>query len=144
MQADLQVDRGSRFWQGLVKAKNLRDSYTHVNVNLPRAIATGDVLEFIDRTLLGMIWPSSLLGKTIMLEQYFLYEIFDGLCGLSEEYRERPFFMDWHLKEPSLFHCNFERVDEDRFPSVRSDKYHKIFSARVSAHKKRPKRGDKG
>jgi hypothetical protein len=141
---DLHVDRGSRFWLGLVKAKTLRDSYTHIDVNLPRAITTGDVLEFIERTLLGLIWPSSLLGRTLMLEQYFLYEIWDRLCNLAEEYRERPFFMDWHLKEPSLFHCNFERVDEDRFPSVRSDRYHKIWSKRVSAHKQRQERDDKG
>jgi hypothetical protein len=81
----------------------------------------------------------------VMLEQYFLYEIWDGLRNLAEEYRERPFFMDWHLKkEPSLFHCNFERVDEDRFPSVRSDRYHKIVSQRVSAHKRRQERDDKG
>ena len=139
----LQVDRGSRFWQGLVKAKDLRDSYTHVNVNIPRSIATRDVLEFIERVLLGLIWPSSLLGRTIMLEQYFLYEIFDGLRRLSTEYRERPFFMDWYLKEPSQFHCNFERVDEDRFPSVRSDKYPRILSARVNAHKKRLERDGK-
>jgi hypothetical protein len=141
---DLRVDRGSRFWQGLVKAKTLRDSYTHIDVNFPRAITTGDVLEFIERTLLGLIWPSSLLGRTLMLEQYFLYEIWDGLRKLAEEYRERPFFMDWHLKEPSLFQCNFERVDEDRFPSVRSDRYRKTFSKYVSAHKERQEGDDKG
>ncbi len=120
----LNVDRGSPFWQRLVKAKTLRDSYTHIDVNVPRAITTKDVLEFIEDTLLGLIWPSALLHKTIMLEQYFLYDIWYGLRGLAVDYRERPFFMDWYLKEPSLFHCNFDGVDEDRFPGVRSDKYH--------------------
>jgi hypothetical protein len=139
---DLQVDRGNRFWQGLVKAKVLRDSYTHIDVNLPRAITTGDVLEFIEWTLLGLIWPSSLLGKSLMLKQYFLYDIWDSLRKVAEEYRERPFFMDWYLKEPSLFHCNFEKVDEDRFPSVRSDKYPKIMSKRISAYKERHERDE--
>jgi hypothetical protein len=69
-----------------------------------------------------------------MLEQYFLYEICDGLRNVAQEYRERPFFMD-HLKEPSLFHCNFERVDENRYPSVRSDRFREIFSKRVRAHR---------
>ncbi|MBX5131266.1 hypothetical protein HJB80_00960 [Rhizobium lentis] len=134
---NLQTDRGNRFWQGLVNAKALRDSYTHIDVNLPRAITTGDVLAFMEQTLLGLIWPSSLLGRTIMLEQYFLYETLDGLRGLAKEYRERPFFLDWHLQEPSLFHCNFEGVDEDRFPSVRSDEYHKTLSQRARKANKR-------
>jgi hypothetical protein len=133
----LQVDRGSRFWQGLARAKALRDSYTHIDVNVPRAITTTDVLEFIEQTLLGLLWPSCLLGRTMMLQQYFLYEIWGGLRGLAETYRERPFFLDWHLREPSLFHCNFDGVDEDRFPSVRSDKYKEIFSARVQNAKRK-------
>ena len=46
-----------------------------------------------------------------MLHQYFLYEIWTGLREHAKGYRERPFFMDWHLKEPRLFHCNYEGVD---------------------------------
>ncbi|MDR7225385.1 hypothetical protein [Aminobacter aminovorans] len=140
----LKVDRGSRFWQGLVEAKALRDSYTHVNMKRPRAITTGDVLEFIERTLLGLIWPSASMGRTIMLQQYFLYDIWAGLRELAKEYRERPFFLDWHLKEPSLFHCNFDGVNEDLYPSVRSDRYLDIFSERVEAYKGRQQSNDKG
>jgi hypothetical protein len=131
----LKIDRGSAFWQGLAKAKALRDSYTHVDVNTPRAITTSEVLEFIERTLLGLIWPSSLAARTLMLHEYLLYEIWEGLGKLAEDFRERPFFLDWHLKEPSLFHCNFDGVDEERYPSVRSERYHDIFSARVKAHR---------
>jgi hypothetical protein len=70
-----QIDRGSPFWQALRKAKELRDYYTHLDVNAPRAITTAEVMSFIEGTLLGLIWPSSILRRTFMLQQYFLYEI---------------------------------------------------------------------
>ena len=101
-------------------------------------------LEFIEGTLLGLIWPSSLLGRTLMLEQYLLYELWDGLRDLAEDFRERPFFLDWHLKEPSLFHGNFNGVDEDRFPSVRGEKYREALSACVGARRERGKGGRQG
>jgi hypothetical protein len=46
-------------------------------------------------------------------------------------YRERPFFMDWYLKEPRLFHCNYEGVDANRFPSARDDNYYKALQGSV-------------
>lgn len=45
-----------------------------------------------------------------MLQQYLLYEIWAGLREYATEYAERPFFMDWHLNEPRLFHCNYKGV----------------------------------
>ena len=89
-----QIDRGSSFWQALRKAKEVRDYYTHLDVNAPQAITTADVISFIERTLLGLIWPSSILRRTLMLHQYFLYEIWTGLREHAKGYRERPFFMD--------------------------------------------------
>jgi hypothetical protein len=62
-----------------------------------------------------------------MLYQYFLYEIWTGLREHAIGYRERPFFMGRHLKEPRLFHCNYEGVDAKRFPSVRGDNFHEAF-----------------
>jgi hypothetical protein len=129
------IDRGSSFWQELKEAKALRDYYTHLDVNAPRAITTADVISFIERTLLGLIWPSSILQRTFMLDQYSLYEIWAELREYAKEYRERPFFMDWHLKEPRLFHCNYEGVDASRLPSVRDDNYHEAFKARVREHR---------
>lgn len=129
------IDRGSSFWQALRKAKALRDYYTHLDVNAPRALTTADVMAFIERTLLGLIWPSSILQRTFILHQYFLYEIWAGLREYAQEYRERPFFMDWHLKEPRVFHCNYEGVDASRFPSVTDDNYHEAFKARVREHR---------
>jgi hypothetical protein len=129
------IDRGNAFWQELKKAKALRDYYTHLDVNAPRAITTTDVLSFIEQTLLGLIWPSSILQKTFMLEQYFLYEIWAGLREYATEYAERPFFMDWYLNEPRLFHCNYKGVDASRFPSVRDDNYHQVLKAQVRNHR---------
>jgi hypothetical protein len=129
------IDRGNAFWQELKKAKALRDYYTHLDVNAPRAITTTDVLSFIEQTLLGLIWPSSILQKTFMLEQYFLYEIWAGLREYATEYAERPFFMDWYLNEPRLFHCNYKGVDASRFPSVRDDNYHQALKAQVRNHR---------
>jgi hypothetical protein len=85
------IDRGSTFWQALKKAKALRDYYTHLDVDAPRAITTADVMSFIEQTLLGLIWPSSIFQKTLMLEQYFLYEIWAALCEYAKKYTERPF-----------------------------------------------------
>lgn len=128
------VDRGSRFWQNLTKARNLRDYYTHLDVNEPRAVTTADVMTFAEHTL-GLIWPSSILQRTLMFGQYRLYEIWVRLRECATEYRERPFFMDWHLKEPRMFHCNFEGVDAGRFPSVRDEGYHEAFAAKVREYR---------
>ena len=129
------IDRGSRFWQDLKRAKALRDYYTHLDVNEPRAITTADVMAFIEWTLLGLIWPSSILQRTFLLGQHRLYNIWAELQEYAVEYKERPFFLDWHLKEPRMFHCNFEGVDASRFPSVRDDSYHEAFKARVREYR---------
>jgi len=129
------IDRGSSFWQNLQKAKVLRDYYTHLDVNEPRAVNTADVMQFIEATLLGLIWPSSLLGRTLLLGQYSLYEIWAELSEYGEDYREKPLFMDWHLSEPRDFHCNFEGVDSRRFPSVRDDHYLDTFKERVDSYR---------
>lgn len=127
----LRIDRGSLNWQNLKKAQGLRDYYTHLDVNQPRAITTADVAQFMESVLLGLIWPSSLLQRTFMMGQYFLYHIWHELREYAEDYRERPFFMDWHLKEVHLFHCNFENVDPERFPSsVGNKEYFEKLKAR--------------
>lgn len=112
------VDRGSKFWQQLKKAKDLRDYYTHLDVRDPKATSTSEVLDFMEAILLGIIWPSSKLQRTLMLGVYHLYEIWSFLYKHKEEYIEQPFFMDWHMNERYMFHCNFEDVDIDRFPNL--------------------------
>ena len=119
-----EVDRGAKFWQAIEKAKELRDSYTHLDVSEPRVLKASEVLNFLEAVLLGIIIPSSHLQRTLMLGMYWLYGIWTCLYENYEEYVERPFFFDWHLKEQYLFHCNFENVDKNRFPSMR-EKYEK-------------------
>jgi hypothetical protein len=117
---DYKTDKSSGFWQNLGKAKKLRDYYTHLDMNKPRSVTTSDVMTFIEATLLGLIWPSSILQRTLLLGQYQLYAIWAELGQFAVTYRERPFFLDWHLgAESRLFHCNFEDVDASRYPSVR-------------------------
>ena len=115
------IDKGNRFWQNLAKGKALRDYYTHLDMQKPRSITSAEVSTFIEATLLGLIWPSSLLQRTLLLGQYQLYEIWAELQKFVVPYRERPFFLNWHLAgEPYQFHCNFENVDAVRYPSVRA------------------------
>jgi hypothetical protein len=118
------VDRGSRFWQKLKDAKDLRDYYTHLDVNSPRAISTGQVLEFMEAVLLGIIWPSCELKRTLLLGVYRLYGAWEFLQRHAQEYTEQPFFLDWRLHKELLFHCNFEDVNADRFPSMRDENFY--------------------
>ncbi|OHE60337.1 MAG: hypothetical protein A2Z47_12680 [Thermodesulfovibrio sp. RBG_19FT_COMBO_42_12] len=112
------VDRGCKFWQQLEKAKDIRDYYTHLDVRDPKAISVNEVLNFMEAILLGIIWPSSELQRTLMLCIYYLYDIWAYLNEHKEEYMERPFFMDWHFNERYMFHCNFENVNTRRFPNT--------------------------
>jgi hypothetical protein len=57
------------------QSKRLRDYYTHLDTNEPRSITTKDVIEFIENTLLGLIWPSSILQRTLLIGQYQVYTI---------------------------------------------------------------------
>lgn len=113
------VNKGDRYWQELVKAKKLRDYYTHLDVSEPRKLTSKEVLSFMEAILLSIIFPSSRLQRTLMLGVYWIYDIWTTLNEYNVEYSERPFFLNWHLKEEYLFHCNFENVDRERFPSMR-------------------------
>lgn len=113
------ADKGADFWQRLVKAKELRDYYTHLNVSVPREVSSDEVLSYIEAILLAIIVPSSNLQRTLMLGVYWIYEIWNTLYEYSVEYIERPFFMNWHLNEEYLFHCNFKNINQERFPSMR-------------------------
>jgi hypothetical protein len=115
---DFNLDRGNKFWQQLEEAKDLRDYYTHLDVRDPRAISSNQVLGYIETLLLSIIYPSSMLQRTLMLGVFYLYDIWTFLNGHKEEYVEKPFFMDWRLHKRYQFHCNFENVDINRFPNT--------------------------
>ena len=119
-----EVDRGNKNWQLLEKAKDLRDYYTHLDLHEPRAVSSGEVLHFMETVLLALIWPSCELKRTLMLGIYRQYWTWTELNRLANEvnnnFVEQPLAMDWRLDEhpdPYAFHCNFENVDNARFPS---------------------------
>lgn len=115
---NLDADRGSRYWQRLEKAKKLRNYYTHLDVNKPRSLSSDEVLEFMEAILLGIIWPSSLLQRTLLIGIYHIYEIWAYLKDNDERYVEHPKLLDWHIDGPYMFHCNFENVDTSIFPNM--------------------------
>ncbi len=114
----LRVDRGSPYWQRLEAAKTLRDYYTHLDVNDPRPVSSEDVLAFMESVLLSIIWPSSLLQRSLLLGMYDLHEIWVFIKEHATLYVEQPLFIDWPLAEGYSFHCNFEGVDTRRFPNM--------------------------
>lgn len=123
------IDKGSRLWQNLQRAKQLRDYYTHLDMSEPRSVTTTQVMNFLEATLLGLIHPSSMLQRSLLIGQYQLYAVWAELREFARPFRERPFFLDWYLKEAHLFHCNFENVDAARYPSVRDENYREALKA---------------
>ena len=119
------LDRGHHFWSRLNSAKNLRDYYTHLDITQPRAVTSQEVLEYMESVLLAMIWPSAILKRSLMLGIFRVYELWEFLFRRAESFRERPFFLDWHVRQPHLFHCNFENVDESRFPNMDHENFFK-------------------
>ncbi|MHC5053601.1 MAG: hypothetical protein ACYTKD_02665 [Planctomycetota bacterium] len=113
------VDKGDRYWQGLVKAKALRDYYTHVDVGEPRAVSSGDVLEFLEAVLIAIIWPSSLLRRTLLLGVYDMYAMVSELRKFAPDFAEQPLHLGWPRDEPYLLRIPFNDVDTDRFPNLR-------------------------
>lgn len=113
---NLQIDRGNKYWQNLEKSKNLRNYYTHLDVKEPKTICTDEVINFLESVLLAIIWPSSLVQRTIMLDIFWLHGILAELSKLSNNYIEKPFFHDWISQGEYYFYCSFDNVDITRFP----------------------------
>jgi hypothetical protein len=64
---EYKADRGSMYWQALERAKDLRDYYTHIDAMNSRALSSDDVFDFLETVLLGIIWPSSDVERTLQL-----------------------------------------------------------------------------
>jgi len=121
----LKVDRGSKHWQAMEKAKKLRDYYTHIDAMTSRSISTGEVLEFLESVLLGIIWPSSQAQRTLLLGIHDIYDVWASLSDLAQEYLPQG-----HVEQPGfhallsgdrthMFYCPFINVDEELFPNSR-------------------------
>lgn len=117
------VDRGSKYWQALERARDLRDYYTHIDAMNSRALSSKDVFDFLEAVMLGIIWPSSQVKHTLQLGIFDLHWIWDQLRELAQTvlpdgHIEQPFFHGWHLNgEQHLFYCPFTNVDDVKFPN---------------------------
>ncbi len=115
---DYAVDRGNKYWQTLQTTKDLRDYYAHLDVHDPKAVSSRDVLDYMEAIMMGLIWPSCELKRTLLVGIYRLYEIWARLRELQNEYVEQPFFKDWAMDDGYMFHCNFDNVNSSRFPNM--------------------------
>jgi hypothetical protein len=116
------IDRGHKHWQALERARELRDYYTHIDALSSRSISAKQVLDFAEAVLLGIIWPSEQVHRTLLLGVHYLYGIWAELAELTESvlpggHAEEPFFHSKNLSEQFLFYCPFENVDSKRFPN---------------------------
>jgi hypothetical protein len=117
-----QVDRGATYWQALKKAQELLDYYTHIEVVASRSISCAEVLDFMEAVLLGIIVPSSLAKRTLMLNVFYLYDRWVDLSGLTQDalpkgHIEEPFFHSKKLEGNFMSYCPFVSVDTERFPN---------------------------
>src|SRR5258708_4687350 len=78
------VDRGNKYWQGVERARDLRDYYTHIDAMNSRALSSDDVLDFLETVMLGIIWPSSAVERTLQLGIFDLYWMWDQLRDLAQ------------------------------------------------------------
>ncbi len=73
--------------------------------------------------MLGLIWPSSEVKRTLHLGIFDLYWMWRQLRDLAnnempEGHIEQPFFHGRNLSdEPYLFYCPFTNVDNKKFPN---------------------------
>jgi len=114
---DFDVNRGDTYWQNLEKAYALRNYYTHLGIKEARSISSAEVLQYLENVLLGIIVPSCKLQRTLLSHIYFVYDAWAGLNELAEDYVEEPLFVKYHMESGYLFHCNFENIDDDKFPT---------------------------
>ncbi|WP_321991466.1 hypothetical protein [Marispirochaeta aestuarii] len=112
-------DKGSKQWQNIIKAKYLRDYFSHLKVDEPKSVSCSEVLIYMENILLSIIYPCCEIKKTIFLGIYEIYNVWNEIYKLSQsliDHIEEPFhksFPDAHIQ----FWCNFENVDNKRFPN---------------------------
>src|SRR5262249_19542052 len=108
-------------WHALENAKKLRDYYTHIDAMTSRSISTEEVLRYMESVLLGIIWPSDEIQRTLLLGVHDLYSVWASLSDLTEEYLpqghvEQPFFHSLLSGDKThMFYCPFINVDEEVF-----------------------------
>jgi len=113
-----EVDRGDAYWQQVEAAQELRDYYPPLDVRDARAITSANLVDYMEAVLMVIIHPSAKLKKTLLLGIYGIYNLWSALADLAKPFVEKPPLMDMRMNDGFLFHCNFENVDEVRFPAA--------------------------
>ena len=79
------VDRGNKYWQALERTRDLRDYYTHIDATNSRALSSEDVIDYLETVMLGIIWPSAEVERTLQLG------IFDSYWDVGPTARLRTY-----------------------------------------------------
>jgi hypothetical protein len=79
------VDRGNKYWQALERARDLRDYYTHIDAMNSRALSSNDVFNYLESVMLGIIWPSAEVKRTLQFGIFDLYWMWDQLRDLARK-----------------------------------------------------------
>lgn len=122
---EYKVDRGNKYWQGVERAGEVRDYYTHIDAMNSRALSSADVFDYSESVLLGILWPSAEVKRTLQLGIFDLYWMWHQLRDLArvempQGHIEQPAFHDWNLGgQPYMFYCPFANVDNKKFPNSR-------------------------
>lgn len=111
------VCRGDAYWQGLEKARALRNYYTHVDMQELRAITAEQVMDFMEQVRLGIILPSCQLKRSVFTKVYDAYDIWTNLRELVEPFTEQPSRKDRPVPPMYSVRLPFENVDNERFPN---------------------------
>lgn len=93
-----------------------------------RALSSNDVFDYLESAMLGIVWPSAEVKRTLQLGIFDLYGMWDQLHALTnaempQGHIEQPCFHGWKLDgEPHMFYCPFINVDSKKFPNSDEDR----------------------
>jgi hypothetical protein len=117
----LNLDRGGQTWQRGEQIAATRDSLVHYNVTTAPKLSALDIWKHLESVMLLFIEPSTIAGRTLFYWQYECFNTLTALHPLVPEFEERPLHKGWP-KEPQIFDCPFDGVDDGKFPKAHPPK----------------------
>jgi hypothetical protein len=112
---NLEWERGSEMWQTAERAREVRDSLVHYNIQGAPALTSSEIWCHMEAVLMLFIGPSAKIRRTIFGPQYDLYSTLAALQPLITQFEERPFHKGWP-KDATFFDCPFDGVDDSKYP----------------------------
>jgi hypothetical protein len=88
-----------------------------------RALSQNDVMDYLETVMLGIIWPSAEVKRTLLLGVFDMYWVWDQIRELASNHLpdghvEQPFFHSLPLNgQCHTFYCPFTNVDNQKFPN---------------------------